>query len=552
MASDPAWSRSHSNEVRKMHWLRTVVIALGLSNISLFWMAGPFTSQHHLSVYHWSGPVFALFAPVWLNLTGFWIASAFLLYSTRIGKRWHRVVWVGILVCLPAIAVVSVVIGIGNTEILLGTDSPRHIRFLYMWLYGLSPLVWLALLVFWRPQFEQYFEHAVRFGEVMLTFLGIAGALLLAQLAWFSWQAAGLNRQPTLHVQTAAHVAKPRIVWLVMDELSYQQVYEQRYPGLALPAFDQLAAESTVFTQVTPVGLYTDRILPALIAGRATDDIRSSGGGQLWTREQISSEWRPYNQYDTVFQDALADGYSTGVVGWWNPYCRILPAVLDRCYWTAWYLEQKGFAKDASPSIQVKAVLERAAAELGKILPNRVNGLIEEFGPDDRLHTAQTYMDLYQHADGMLEDGSATFMLVHIPIPHPPGIYDRASGQISAEPTSYIDNLALSDMYLAHLRSELEAKGEWDSTTLVVMGDHSWRTQVWKRNAWWNATDEAASHGGVFDARPGYIVKLPAQKVGASIHEPFHALETRMMLDALMSGQIKTAADLEAWVRAHP
>ena len=37
-------------------------------------------------------------------------------------------------------------------------------------------------------------------------------------------------------------------------------------------------------------------------------------------------------------------------------------------------------------------------------------------------------------------------------------------------------NLALCDDYLGHVRKELEDNGTWDSTTLVLMGDNSWRT----------------------------------------------------------------------------
>jgi len=551
MASDPSKWRIMADAIRGSKWLRTTVIALGLCNLTLFWMAGALISPLHLTVYHWSGSAYALFAPVWLNLVVFWILAAVLLCLAQLGRLWRRVVWVGILVGLPAVAVASFNLGVSDSEMVLGAGAQHHIRLLYLWLYGLSPLLWVGLLACWRPRFDRNFERAVRFAEVVLAFSGIAGAALLAQLAWCNWMAAGLNRQAAVHAHSAVQTARPRILWLVMDELSYQQIYEQRFPGLALPEFDRLAAQSAVFTQVIPAGLYTDRILPALIMGQPVEEIRSTAEGQLWTRAQSPGEMRAFNQYDTVFQDALREGYSTGVVGWWNPYCRTMPAVLDHCYWTAWFLEHKGLAEDASPAAKLKATLERALIELGKILPNRLSGRLQAFGPDDRLHVAETYLDLAQHADELLNDPTANFVLIHIPIPHPEGIFNRATGQLSAEPTSYIDNLALSDLYLAHLRKELEARGEWDSTTLVLMGDHGWRTQIWKGRSW-DETDEAASHGGIFDTRPGYIVKLPNQRTGARIDAPFHALGTRALLDALMSGQIRTEPDLEAWVRAHP
>jgi hypothetical protein len=81
------------------------------------------------------------------------------------------------------------------------------------------------------------------------------------------------------------------------------------------------------------------------------------------------------------------------------------------------------------------------------------------------------------------------------------------------------------------------------------MGDHSWRTtQIWTSSMTWTDEDRSASHGGEFDPRPGYIVKLPNQQAPARIDQPFSAVSTRALLDALIQNHLRTPADLQTWV----
>jgi len=135
-----------------------------------------------------------------------------------------------------------------------------------------------------------------------------------------------------------------------------------------------------------------------------------------------------------------------------------------------------------------------------------------------------------------------------MPIPHPYGFYDRNKKIFSTKHTSYIDNLALADLYLAHLRQLLEKNHHCDSATVIVMCDHSWRTSsIWKDSMTWTDEDEAASHGGEFDPRPAYLVKLPDQQIPARIDQPFSAVSTRALLDALLQGHLQTPADLQTW-----
>jgi hypothetical protein len=113
----------------------------------------------------------------------------------------------------------------------------------------------------------------------------------------------------------------------------------------------------------------------------------------------------------------------------------------------------------------------------------------------------------------------------------------------------YVDNLALADLYLAHVRKLLERRGEWDSSAVIVMGDHSWRTSTtWLGSLDWTEEDQAASDGGAFDDRPAYVVKLPGQRAGSRLDASFAAIRTRALLDAVLRERLHTADDLNNWV----
>jgi hypothetical protein len=230
-----------------------------------------------------------------------------------------------------------------------------------------------------------------------------------------------------------------------------------------------------------------------------------------------------------------------------------LAQVLDHCFWTNHNAIQGGMSVHQTLLTNVaapfKTVWERAL-QLGH----------EQKNHHDRttpgLHI-QDYTALFAAADTMLNDRSTDFLFLHMPVPHPVGIYNRHTGQLTTGPSSYIDNLALADAYLAHLRSLLEQRGEWDSSTILIMGDHSWRTTpLWFHDAYWTAEEENASEGGKFDDRPAYILKLPNQQKPSHIDTPFPAIRTRALLDALIDQRIdqriQSPEDLAAWVTNPP
>jgi hypothetical protein len=370
---------------------------------------------------------------------------------------------------------------------------------------------------------------------------------------WYSMDERSIQTPGVLHTSATRPVEinaqEPRIIWIILDELSYQQVYERRFPGLDLPAFDQLASQSTLFTHVLPAAQFTENAVPSMMTGLPVDEIRVGRDDSLRSlHNPVTGVWHPFDAQDTVFQDALDNGFRTAVAGWYNPYCKILPKVLDDCYWVSRERAVGGMFSHAS-------VLTNMAAPW-IYLVDKLRFL--SFGDWDAnkavapAHIAD-YEDLTSAGDQLLEDTSINFLLLHMPVPHPGGIYDRQTRMLTTHRASYVDNLALADSYLAHVHQLLEQRGEWDSSAVIVMGDHSWRTKlVWMNTPLWTAEDQAASNGGQFDDRPAYIVKLPHQTTAARIDSRFAATRTRDLLDGILDGSIRSVPELAALAQQSP
>ncbi len=78
----------------------------------------------------------------------------------------------------------------------------------------------------------------------------------------------------------------PLLVWIVFDELSYDQVFEHRARDLNLPNFDALRSQSTLFTHTQPAGYHTVEVLPSLLTGKIIDSTRYNFHNRLWVHHE--------------------------------------------------------------------------------------------------------------------------------------------------------------------------------------------------------------------------------------------------------------------------
>jgi len=505
------------------------VTAFGATTIIVLTLLAPLVSPLHRELYHFYGPSSALIVPVLLNFVAVWIVLALLLAG---GQRFRRLD--ACLSCILGIFLPWMLMQ--DCFVLTWGHISHHANLVFLALLFIAAAILLAI----RPRALQLLHRGKRFGTVMLGFAALNGALILTQILWSGWQSRQLDTPRPLHQPAAtASTSHGRILWIVLDELSYRLIYE--HPSLRLPAFDRLASTATVFTHAVPAGYWTEVVLPSLMTGQPLDKIGAPAAGfPLRVRSSSTRAWQPFSPRQTVFQDALNAGYRTAVAGWWNPYCRILTEVLDQCFWTnhnelrgGMYASQSLLSNTESPALNVLRMMRW-----------------QNSPPEATTFHQLDYRELLAAGDKLLqnrlESQSANFVLLHMPIPHLPGIYNRRTTTFTTSNRSYLDNLALCDAYLAHVRKELEDNGTWDNTTLVLMGDHSWRISP---DDVLSPEERAATNGGQFDDRPAYIVKLAHQTTPARINTVFPALRTRDLFDNLLTGRISTTQQLASWAQ---
>jgi hypothetical protein len=393
---------------------------------------------------------------------------------------------------------------------------------------GLLLILWLAL-----PQFYPRAVRALRFAVMLLGFciFWMVPALLVAAHAHQPYDQAAFRKllpaQPTPH---------QRIVWLLFDELSYDQAFVHRWPGLSLPNFDNLRARSVTFSEVQPDGFYTEDVIPSLFLGKPIADVRGTPSGWMNYQSQKHGPWQPFDGGRTLFADAQRAGWTTGAIGEYNPYCRVLQDQLDFCRMAMPPLPDH-FSRD-------KSTLENVIAPLAANW-NRARS----HGNAQKNAAAEPTVDAMgtvRAGSDLIGDTGIDLCFVHLPFPHPPGNYNRRTGKVGPG-GSYIDNLALSDKVLGLLLADIAQNDDADRTTVIVSSDHSWRVWLWRFAYGWSREDEEASRHGQFDPRPVLMVSFPRESSGITDSKPVPLLGMHDLVEGMMSGQIENEQQLEAW-----
>ena len=121
---------------------------------------------------------------------------------------------------------------------------------------------------------------------------------------------------------------------------------------------------------------------------------------------------------------------------------------------------------------------------------------------------------------------------LHMPVPHPPAIYNRKQHQLTAENRngSYADNLALADATLGKLRQAMEASGQWDNSFVLLTSDHPLRGR-------------GPKHPWI-----PFLLKAPGQKEGLAYRQPFNNVLTHDLVMAVVRGEVHTPEEISIWL----
>jgi hypothetical protein len=394
-------------------------------------------------------------------------------------------------------------------------------------------VLWAAALLVLLLRFNRWYRVVMRVGDAVGVFFFVFAVSSVLQLLFITLWKPGPQQHTVAWATTPQPPrAHPKIVWIVFDELSYDQVFEHRAKNLALPNFDALRAQSTLFTGVQPVGSRTVKVLPSLLTGRGIDDTHFTFSNKFRVHYTGFHGWHPINGSATVFAEAQKQGWRTAVVGWYNPYCTLYAGTIDDCYFMNLdridgdMAQRNGFWRNTyQPLAQVVREV-KAPARADRDSCNV-----------DVRQRLQTHLDLERHALQTLRTDQADMVFFHMDIPHSPNIWSRITDNYTTFcDSSYLDNLALADRVLGEMMAQLRSSPRWNDTTVIVQGDHSWRINLWDWLPAWTDEDDAASRNG-FDPRPALIIHQAGQTAPATDGAAWSLLNVHTVVEQVLHGQ---------------
>jgi hypothetical protein len=315
---------------------------------------------------------------------------------------------------------------------------------------------------------------------------------------------------------------QPRVVWIIFDETDYRIAFEQRPPGVSLPAFDRLRNESLFATAAYAPADGTIISMPALIIGRRLSTVTYESTCDLKVMFVDTGAMADCSTLPSVFSEARRLGVNTAVVGWYIPYDRLLPNALNHCAW--WPLPSFEPARAAT-----------FPAEMWQQIYS-LTGTVHS-----RQMSAKMFHDSFIESLSVVTNNTYGLVLLHLPPPHRPGVYLPDQNRFTAWPMSkvkgYFNNLILADHELGAFRQAMETSGEWDKTWVILSADHSWR--------------QSGLYDGKRDMRVPFLVRPPKGGEATAYSLQFNTVLTHDLILTILRGEITNGQNVATWLDAH-
>lgn len=439
--------------------------------------------------------------------------------------------------------------------------SPKAFRAVRFGVFALALVPLNSLRAIFASSNAQYLKSPVLqvlHGRVLVLLVPVVLACI-----WFAWQiqrflvkfaiallicltpfwlitftqaiAAVLHTPPQLHdnppaPRLANARTSPRVLWVIFDEWDYRLTFQDRPAGLALPEIDRFRNEALSARRAVSPAMDTGTSLPTLLTGRRLRMLSygTKAPPSFSVQDPEGLDRVPWRKLDTVFSVARQDGFNTGLVGWYLPYCRMLDTVLTECAW--WPMPTQATSTGDT---------------YGQKLIGQTRSLLEtdSLSPFGQSLATQQKVRLYEAAmeasKRQIDDPGLGLVFLHLPVPHAPHAYDRRTGRfdLKNKPLSgYVDSLALADRTLGEFRREMEAHGTWDRTTVIISADHPFRVAT------------------AIDGKPSFLVpfliRFPKDPHAATFEPRFNTILTADLVIAVLNGQIRDTAQAKAWLQS--
>lgn len=346
---------------------------------------------------------------------------------------------------------------------------------------------------------------------------------------------------------------RPHFVWIIFDELDDRILFDVRPARVQLPEFDRFRAESLYGKAQAPS---TDTLwaMPSFILERRVVQVGLSTN-RLQVQFSKGGQWVNARTPPNVFRDARAAGLNSGFTGWFHPYCRIFGSDLSDCSWMSF----------GGPVVRVEKylrgwpLLQQAAYVVNWQARWSVPRLIEPLHwaapePDEARIWREQQIEAMQYIvpQGLrlLRNPELNLVFIHIPTPHPAGIWDTQAQTFTLGNSDYVDNLALADRTLGQIRRAMEQDGTWDSSTVLVSADHPYRTGMWKDSVLWTAEMARLTESRYHIYVP-FLLKLRSQRAEVDYKRDFNNVLSADLALQVLKGQLQSPAKVVTWLNDH-
>ncbi|MGH9655655.1 MAG: hypothetical protein ACRD6B_19590 [Bryobacteraceae bacterium] len=356
-----------------------------------------------------------------------------------------------------------------------------------------------------------------------------------------------------------AAASRNRVIWIIFDEMDYKYAFEARPARIQLPNFDALRATAIFGTHVESPAGDTMWAMPSLIFAKKIPEDRGMNTAVRPVRVRFSgcSHSVPIQSPPNVFRRARKLGFNTAVSGWFHPYCRLFGGDLSACATTT---GSGDWISIFQQLLRNRPFFEKAAYLAG--WQSRTLPLVRRFRwfsqmPDEYADTRQVLIQKLtselNHGIAMLKNPRLNFVLLHIPCPHPPGVWDvRKHAYTTQGGHDYLDNLVNADRIMGRIRRILVQQGEWNQATILVSADHPYRPNLWLvLNDLPPSAEMVRLTHMKWQPYIPFILKMPGQQTGIEYHRAFNSVLSANLLLAALQGQIRTSAQAVQWLDAH-
>lgn len=408
----------------------------------------------------------------------------------------------------------------------------------------------LAIGVFsWLNWQNYFFEAAKLFCLILAPFWLITFTLAI-------WQFFTLQPIVETSIKTQLSAIQPkektaiknRVIWIIFDELDYSVPFEKGV--VSLPEFEKLKQTSFFATNAVPPAYTTRDATASLITGKKVEASEAISRNDL--RLKFADGEAKFSETPNIFRKVKSLNGETAVVGWVQPYCRVIGADLSACQWHSF-----DSVNDYQPNTLGKIMLRNVQNLLVSIpFGWRVNSLIDS-GLDRILEDKgyrPRHLEMLDATREIVVNPNIDLAFIHLPFPHPPNYYNAQKGdfdQVLSKQTSlknlYFDNLILTDKVLGEIRKTLEERNLWDDSTVIISSDHQWRVNVYQNQLF---DKELKITNGKEDVRVPFFLKLKGKKDSVIYEKPFNTVITSDLILAIMKGEVAKIEDVKKWLEA--